>query len=429
MLKLQRLHSDFGRDERGTIAIIFALTTTVVVGIVGLAVDFGRMVNTRAHLQLAADAAALAGSAPGDFTSIQRREIALKIFAANNAGNSWASNVIPVVAVNGQNVTIDASTLMAPFFAQIILPNRSGNTVEVSVGSKSSVAQLGSAGGPACILALEQSDYGIKINGGGTGSHINADCGVYVNSGASSAIFGNDKGSITSSFTCVHGNYDTDPTYSPTPVKGSSACPRMADPFASLAAPTVGDCAFNNTKVNSNQSATLSPGVHCGGIDIGSSADVTFRPGVYIVKNGQFKISSSARVRGERVFFYLISGNARIDWGSDSEVNFTAPTSGTDKGMLVWAAEPLSNAHRIGSHATSVMQGAIYSPGAEIDIQCQGEVYASAEWTVWVVKQLQLSSHAKLHIKSGYETSSTPLPELLQQGGMIHSPQVARLTP
>ena len=279
--------------------------------------------------------------------------------------------------------------------------------------SVQSIAQVGSTGSegpnrPACVVALEQSDYGIKINGGGTGSHLTANCNVHVNSGSSSAIFGNNKGTITATKTCVVGNYDLDPTYVPSPIKD---CNVIADPLAGvLTAPATDGCDFNGTKVKSNKTAALYPGVHCGGIDISSGADVTFRPGTYVIKNGQFKIGSSARATGDGVFFYLISGNARFEFGSSADINFKAPASGQYQGILIWAAEALSNAHGIGSHSQSVLQGTIYSPHTEIDIQCHGEVGASGDWTIWVVKQLQMSSHAHLKINSGYAQSSTPTP-------------------
>ena len=52
--------SGFRSDERGTIAIIFALMTVVVVSMVGGAVDFGRAVTARDQIQNAVDASVLA---------------------------------------------------------------------------------------------------------------------------------------------------------------------------------------------------------------------------------------------------------------------------------------------------------------------------------------------------------------------------------
>ena len=50
------------RDERGTVAITFALTTIVVFAVVGGAVDFGRAVLAREKLQSTVDSAALAAA-------------------------------------------------------------------------------------------------------------------------------------------------------------------------------------------------------------------------------------------------------------------------------------------------------------------------------------------------------------------------------
>jgi len=52
----------FRRDERGTVAIIFALMTVVVSSLVGGAIDFGRAVTVREQMQNAIDASVLAGA-------------------------------------------------------------------------------------------------------------------------------------------------------------------------------------------------------------------------------------------------------------------------------------------------------------------------------------------------------------------------------
>ncbi|MEZ5817288.1 MAG: TadE/TadG family type IV pilus assembly protein [Hyphomicrobiaceae bacterium] len=52
----------FAQDRRGSVAIIFALTATIVVGMVGGAVDFGRAYSARERVQQTADAAVLAAA-------------------------------------------------------------------------------------------------------------------------------------------------------------------------------------------------------------------------------------------------------------------------------------------------------------------------------------------------------------------------------
>ncbi len=62
MSKLIRILNGFRENERGTIAIIFALMIFVVFGIVGLVVDLGRAYNAKLDLQQASDAATLAAA-------------------------------------------------------------------------------------------------------------------------------------------------------------------------------------------------------------------------------------------------------------------------------------------------------------------------------------------------------------------------------
>jgi Flp pilus assembly protein TadG len=57
-----RLLNKFGRDERGSVAIIFGLTIIVLCAMVGLAVDYARFVNARSQTIEATDAAVLAGA-------------------------------------------------------------------------------------------------------------------------------------------------------------------------------------------------------------------------------------------------------------------------------------------------------------------------------------------------------------------------------
>ncbi len=406
---LKTLSLKFSRDESGSIGLLFALVAIPVFGITALAIDYGRAISARSQLQLAADAAALAAASRPNLSETDRISLAKEIFRQDRNGNSDVAtveaSVIEQTSGTSKNVKVNATKSISTGFAGILgFP-----TLTLDVEAVAQLGSSGSASGPACLLALERSDYGIKINGGGTGSHLSANCGVHANSQSSRAIFGNDKGSITSTSTCVYGDYDRSPTYSPTPQNG---CTRLDDPFAGhLTSPTTAGCDYNGAKINSNKTGSFNPGVYCGGIDIGSSAVVTFNPGTYVIKNGQFKIGSSAKVTGNGVFFYLVGNNSRFLWTSHSEVNFKAPTSGAYKGLLLWSAESLSNAHEVGCHAQSIIQGAVYSPGTEIQIGSSGDVGASADWTVWVVKSIEMASHAHLKVMSNYASSSTPLPD------------------
>jgi Flp pilus assembly protein TadG len=84
------------RDERGAIAVIFALGIFVLIMIVGLAVDVGRVMHAERTLSAAADAAALAaakGIRSQNLTDAEAIEVAGSYFEANikGAGGSYAN--------------------------------------------------------------------------------------------------------------------------------------------------------------------------------------------------------------------------------------------------------------------------------------------------------------------------------------------------
>ena len=50
----------FAADERGNVAVMFALMSTVILLVVGIAIDYARTVNMQSRIGAAADAATLA---------------------------------------------------------------------------------------------------------------------------------------------------------------------------------------------------------------------------------------------------------------------------------------------------------------------------------------------------------------------------------
>ncbi|MBL8574373.1 MAG: pilus assembly protein [Hyphomicrobiaceae bacterium] len=71
------------KDQRGNVAVVFALATLPVLGLMGSAMDYSRATRVRNHLQHAADAAALAGANATDKADAERRTIASNVFNAN----------------------------------------------------------------------------------------------------------------------------------------------------------------------------------------------------------------------------------------------------------------------------------------------------------------------------------------------------------
>ena len=120
----------------------------------------------------------------------------------------------------------------------------------------------------------------------------------------------------------------------------SVGTPVVADPLASLAAPTPASCATHPTLYNApNGTSTLLPGTYCGGISVGGIANVTFSAGLYIINGGGLSFGNSAIATGNNVTFFLTGTNANyasVTASGASTVTLSGPTSGTYQGVLFY---------------------------------------------------------------------------------------------
>ncbi len=112
----------FARDERGTTAMIFALTIAIVVSMVGGAVDYGRAVKIRDQMQNAVDAAILAAARSwqldGNVVAAQQRAIAFynrnKPFEIESTITAFSSD-----PVRNALVLEAAAVVPAPFLSLV----------------------------------------------------------------------------------------------------------------------------------------------------------------------------------------------------------------------------------------------------------------------------------------------------------------------
>jgi len=127
----QRLQR-FGRDKRGNVSIIFALTAIPVFGMVALAVDYGRAVNAKTQLQNATDSAALIAVRLTGGDEQARIEAAKKTFAANYRPYGQAQ-VAPSVVFDGGTVRVTATDYVPTSIAG--LAGLSEFTVNAQIGA------------------------------------------------------------------------------------------------------------------------------------------------------------------------------------------------------------------------------------------------------------------------------------------------------
>jgi len=150
----------------------------------------------------------------------------------------------------------------------------------------------------------------------------------------------------------------------------------MPNPYASLTVPTYSGCGGGtNYKLNSNTTATISPGVYCGGIDV-EKGTLNLNPGTYILDGGNFKVNGGATITGTGVTIILTSSTGTnygsVDIEGGATVTLTAPISGATvgiPGIAIWDTNPTmtANGEKFNGGSTENITGAIYTPSQQVN--------------------------------------------------------------
>ena len=372
------------KDESGNVLVISALSMTALLGFMALATDVGILFCSKRNMQIAADAAAVAGS----LDYLYNGSTSSAITAAKSA--SGANGVTD--GSNGSTVTINLPPADGPNAG-------SSGFVEAQVSKPRTTILMGMFGfktmtvsaravaatpnyGQACIWLMAPTGTGLSLQGS---YDIEAPgCGIYVNSPDANALsVTGGGGTVNAEFLDVVGNSTSVHATSPT-TPTLDAAPRKS-PWGNLEGPTEsnGGCTTidsTTTTVSGDQSGSA-PG-------LGSAicyqkavtlSNATLGPGVYMFEKG-VTLSGTVTVNGGTIDTYGGSFNQP----SNTILNITAPTSGTYDGIAVMM--PASNttgtcAHpgtstpclqvQFGSN-NQTLDGYVYAPGAEVYLQDNG---------------------------------------------------------
>jgi Flp pilus assembly protein TadG len=288
----------FARDQRGSTAMVFALAMVPALAAVGLAIDYGRAHYAKDRLQNAVDAAALAGARLPATAKANREQAARGVFSSNLVATNLAA-VSPTISASNAEVSVAASFTMPTAFMSVIGVN------SVVVNAQTRARSQVQNGGVACLLALNPSTSdGLHLQGINKFSEQN--CWAWVNSTSASAINAVGAATGTAQGFCSAGGVVGADHFAPAPF---TQCDPLSDPFASMFAPLPGGCAANNLLVK-NGTYTLNPGTYCGGLILKPQADVTFNPGLYIIKDGVFEVQGQANAAGRGVVFVFTGSSA-----------------------------------------------------------------------------------------------------------------------
>jgi hypothetical protein len=407
-------HNDVRRKRtRGQVMLLVTVALIPMLGLVGLVSDIGYMQYIQNSAQTAADAAARSAAArfnstigganftcgdypwichvdpwtcPADLTSaadpIETACLYAKQngFYTNNANQNVTivSNVTatpptaPGVNTAGWWITVRVAQRVPQLFSAA-LGNRTG-----LVAARSTAAVTPAT---ACVYVLDPTGTAAYYQNGST--TFSSACGIYVDSNSPTAMQNSGNAIVQASEYQIVGGIDWHGTITPNPTTGVAPFP---DPLRNLPVPspcsTAGgcdsaDCSAHPNQTVINSDVTLSPGTYCGGIKV-KNATVTFSPGQYFIVGGGISTQdSNSHIRGSNVFFYNTYNSTKnygtFDFNANSDVQLTAPTSGTYTGILAFqdraccAAGSVTESFQGG--ATSFYEGTIYYPKSIVNFK------------------------------------------------------------
>lgn len=411
------------RNDQGQILVLTVLCMSVLLGFMALAIDVGQLLYSKRQLQAAADAAAIAGALEiaqcASTTNCAAMQAAAKSAITEN-GYATPALVTQCAANTNTGLTLilnngpcalgssDPKNGNASYVEALVTlqqPMLFARILGLDSVRLTARAEAGKGDATYCVHVINSSaSQALLMN---SNANLTASCGVIVDSSSSTSMLINSGASLISTANNTHGGtlINGSPTISPSIVTGVAV---QADPLASLPTPTVGSCGTTTSSpytgskyqlnVNSGVTATFNPGVYCGGINLNSNATATFNSGTYIFQ-GSVNVNSGASITGNGVTIYMDSGQFIMNSGSSA--NLVAPTTGTYAGVLIYQSKSDTNQLILNGSSTSVWQGAIYLPTANLTLNSGSNL---AAYTILDVNTLTINSGANFTVGSDYSS-------------------------
>ncbi len=391
------------KDNRGGMAPLFALALAAIAGAATIGVDYARVVAMRQFLANAGDAAALAAVSRLPDRD-EARSVALEYVEKNMPSAKYGEVLAPGdFEVGIWDSTTRTFTPAGPSEAAAAvrvttrLSESNGNAISTLfagvLGVLSvdlSAVSVAGRGGPPCVMVLDGVSTS-AMSMGGSSSLEAVNCGVQVNSTANPALEMKGSSSLDASNICVGGTANTGGNaVEPDP---NEFCPGQSDPLVGLPAPIYGGCNHHDASYH-NSSATLLPGVYCGGLDIDGKSDITLSSGTYIIKDGPFALKGSAKVTGTDVTIFLTGAGAVVNMKAKTQVDLSAPTTGDLAGVLFFQDPAFGGIHDWKGKAATTLKGVIYFPEGTLESKNTNSITPEDSCTVLIAKNLEFQSNS-----------------------------------
>jgi Flp pilus assembly protein TadG len=430
-----------GDPRRGQAIFIFIAAFTIMAGMLGLALDGGRIFMEKRRAQAAADAGA-AGAVQEMRRGLRDYAANVRPAAVNDAGLHNFTDSNSTITVN--NPPVGGSAIGNGDFVEVIVAKQVPTTFMRWFGpTMSTVRARAGAGlqrsGDACVIALDPT-AGSAIWANGT-PELNAACGIVSNSTAGNALRTNGQAIITGTYLGTPGGYSGN-GFTPTPETNTLP---IIDPFLNITFPTNAPNGYTTTAASASSSAFGGyvaaaangnangggngngngngssngggggsvlhywPGYYSAVISI-SNGVVVFEPGIYILEAGM-RITGGV-VTGSGVTFYnknTAGGNFYTITGN-ADVTLSAPTDNGDYHGMLLMGPRVGNTGNPGNMvrgtSNSSFTGALYLAGEHLD--WAGNSDSAVSWGMVVANTINVSGTSSTRVINPPTESQAP---------------------
>jgi hypothetical protein len=403
----------FLSDRSGNFAMTFGLTAFPVMVTMGLAIDYSIIQRERWRLQETAESSALYA-----VKELEKAGVTENDLQRTGEDVAFANLMLDGKAEfeldkSSRTIRVDMSRLYQPTFLALVHPDL------VTIAVVSEVLYSIKYKGMKCFMSLSETGRGV-LNLNGNAIIDAEDCAVQVNSSSDYAVDLNGNGTwIRSANNCFVGGVESglNRIYPPP----EPECGVMQDPFDEWETPVVGACNFNDFRVSGNRAATLQPGVYCGGISIGSGASVTLSPGVYIIKDGEFKTTGSVTMVGNGVTFFFTGEDVALNFSGGTTFNLTAHDEGPLAGFLVFFAVEADKklASAFSGNSSTYFEGILYFGRRDVTVNGEGDVNTGSPYSALIADTVTLNGNAQINFKVDEDATVLPVPDELYNKAIV----------
>lgn len=364
--------------RRGALFVWLALCLAVIIGVLALGLDGGRLMNERRRAQSAADVAALAASASLYRNAVRDEGLdpegsARAAAEASASSNGYTADENTTITVNIPPVSGNFKD--KPGHVEVLIQRKitgsfcrhfttDGLAVNVRAVGRGRPKYLG-------VMVLKASgDNAMDVTANGI---IDIKKGsIYVASDSNTALNVSNTSTINVESVEIVGDAkvggDINGAFNP-------GIPPTTDPLSKLPAPNLADYTLRSpSTLKISDTVVLKPGIYQGGMELSGQANVTFEPGIYILDGGGIKLTGDASMTAKEVMLYNTGGGSAeaIKLTGQGAVTITPPTTGTYAGIAIFQDRSVTKRLELEGNGNLNVFGTVYAPSAQIKLSGNG---------------------------------------------------------